>query len=281
MSEMPQDDDVGAWSADKLSLLGKYLGAYTTIMQGQEWCRNGYHYIDAFAGSGRARLRGAEEFIDGSPRVALSVRYPFTSYTFIEENPYRVESLLGLRDEFSTHDIRVREGDCNEIITNEIVTDIRFENFNRGIVFVDPYAMNVEWSTVESIAETRALEIFMNIPTMAINRTALLKNPYDLTEMQIERLNRFWGTDVWWDEFYQTVETLFGEMEIKLIRSTARRLGELYRGRLREVFEYVTSPLVMRNSRGVPIYCLVFAGHKQAGADIMTSIFSRYERLGV
>lgn len=68
---MNQDDIIGPWSEDKLQLLGKYLHAYTFIMQGQRWCRNGYHYIDAFAGTGKARARDEERHVDGSPPAAL------------------------------------------------------------------------------------------------------------------------------------------------------------------------------------------------------------------
>jgi len=81
---MSQEDTIGPWSEDKLDLLKKYLNAYTAIMHGQKWCQRGYHYIDAFAGTGAPRARDEERYIDGSPRVALTIQNPFYSYTFIE-----------------------------------------------------------------------------------------------------------------------------------------------------------------------------------------------------
>jgi three-Cys-motif partner protein len=277
---MDQEDVIGPWSENKLQLLKKYLHAYTVIMRGQEWCRNGYHYIDAFAGTGRSRARDEERYIDGSPRVALTIQHPFHSYTFIEKTTWRVQRLRELVDEFPDRHIRICEGDCNHIITTEITPRIRFERFNRGLIFLDPFGMDAEWSTVEQIAETRALEIFMNFPVMALNRTVLSNDPNALTGAQIERMNRFWGGAEWRDEIYEEIPTLFGPVEMKIHRTTGQRLGRLFKKRLKTVFPHVTDPLVMTNSRNAPLYCLIFAGHKQKAANIVRDIFQRYERLG-
>lgn len=276
---MSQNDIIGPWSEDKLQLLKKYLQAYVTIMQSQSWC-TGYHYIDAFAGTGRPRARDEERYIDGSLRVALTLQRPFHSYTFIEKTPWRVQRLERLVKEFPDQDIRIREGDCNQIITTEITSRIRYERFNRGLIFLDPFSMNTEWSTICQIAETRALEIFMNFPAMAINRTALPNDPNALTEVQVERMNRFWGSDEWRDDIYEQVPTLFGPIEMKIRRTTGQRLGRLFKERLGEVFPHITNPLVMTNSRNAPLYCLIFAGHNKMAAGIVESIFQRYERLG-
>ena len=278
---MSQNDVIGPWSEDKLEMLRKYLHAYTAIMQGQRWCRNGYHYIDAFAGTGKPRARDEERYIDGSPRVALTIQHPFHSYTFIEKTSWRVQRLRELEDEFPDRDIRIREGDCNRIITTEITPRIRYERFNRGLTVLDPFGMDIEWSTIEQISETRAIEIFMNFPVMALNRTVLPNDPNALTEAQIERMNRFWGSSEWRGDIYEQVPTLFGPpVEMKICRTTGQRLGRLFKKRLEEVFPCVTAPLVMTNSKNAPLYCLIFAGHNLTGAKIVQEIFQRYERLG-
>ena len=277
---MSNDDIIGPWSENKLALLGKYLHAYTAIMHGQAWCRNGYHYIDAFAGTGKPRARDEERYVDGSPRVALSIQYPFNSYTFIEKAPWRVQRLQELQKEFPAQNIRIREADCNQVITTEITPLIRYERFNRGLIFLDPFSMDVEWSTIQQIAETRALEIFMNFPVMALNRTALPNAPAELTPVQIERMNRFWGSTQWRGDIYEEIPSLFGPVEKKTRRTTGDRLGRLFKKRLEEVFTCVTDPLEMTNSKNAPIYCLIFAGHNDTGATIMRSIFESYRRWG-
>lgn len=275
-----QNDVIGPWSEDKLGLFGKYLHAYTIIMRGQDWCRNGYHYIDAFAGTGKPRARDEERYVDGSPRVALNLQYPFHSYTFIEKTPWRVQRLRELQAEFPQQKIRILEGDCNQIITTEITPNIRYERFNRGLIFLDPFGMDIEWSTLKQIAETRALEVFINFPVMALNRTVLPNNPYTLTDAQIERMNRFWGSTEWREDIYEEVPTLFGTIEMKAQRTTGRQLGQLFRQRLGEIFPFVTEPLVMVNSRNAPLYCLILAGHNETGAKIVRDIFDGYKRLG-
>lgn len=274
------DDEIGPWSEDKLNLLRKYLEAYTKIMKDQPWC-TGYHYVDAFAGTGRPRARDEEFYVDGSPRVALSIKWPFHSYTFIEKDPRRVEKLRELEEEFPERTIYIYEGDCNRVIVEKVVPRISYEKRNRGFVFLDPFSMDIEWETLEEIAGTGALEVFLNFPVMAINRTALPNEAYKLTPEQIERNNRFWGTPEWRGDIYEILPTLFGDkQEKKRQTTTAKRLGKLYKKRLEQIFKHVTRPLVMKNSKGVPIYCLMFAGHYSTGAKITRDIFRHYEQLG-
>jgi three-Cys-motif partner protein len=277
---MNQYDTIGPWSEDKLQLLRKYLIAYVSIMRNQTWCRNGYHYIDAFAGTGKPQSRGPERFVDGSPRVALTIDYPFHSYTFIEKSSWRVRHLRELKKEFPDRDIQIYEEDCNRVITSKITPHIRYECYNRGLIFLDPFSMSVKWRTIEQIAKTRALEIFMNFPVMALNRTVLPNDPNTLTDEQIERMNHFWGSTEWRGDIYQEVPTLFGSAEIKIHRTTGKRLGKLFKRRLETLFRHVTYPLVMTNSRNAPLYCLIFAGQNATGANIVRDIFRRYERLG-
>lgn len=277
---MNQDDVIGPWSEDKLELLRKYLEAYTTIMRGQEWCRNGYHFVDAFAGTGKPRARDEKRYVGGSPRVALTIEHPFHSYTFIEKTAWRVERLRELVDEFPDRRICICQEDCNCVITEKITPYIRYERYNRGIIFLDPFGMDVEWTTIEQVAETEALEILVNFPVMAINRTALLNDPSALTDAQIERMNRFWGSTNWRGDVYQEVPSLFGPVEIKGHPTTGKRLGRLFKRRLETLFSHVTHPLVMTNSKNAPLYCLIFAGHHEVGAKIIRQIFKRYERLG-
>ena len=280
---MSQEDVVGPWSEDKLNLLRDYLRAYTKIMHKQDWCR-GYHYVDAFAGTGKPRARDEERYIDGSPRVALSIAepYQFHSYTFIEKDLRRAQQLQGLVEEFPDRRIYIYQGDCNELLKTRVVPNIRYDDFQRGLVFLDPFSMDLEWETLENIARAGSLEVFINIPIMALNRTALPNDPYTITEAQIERNARFWGIPDWRESFdiYEVVPGLFGPEMIKPHRGTGKRLGNLYKRRLQTVFRYVTDPLVMTNSKNAPLYALIFAGHNETGARIMRDIFSHFERLG-
>jgi three-Cys-motif partner protein len=272
-------DIVGNWSEEKLNLLGKYLNAYTNIMQAQNWCRNGYYYIDAFAGSGKPKSKDEERYIDGSPIVALKIKNPFKSYIFIEKEDWRVKKLQRLKEEFKNASIEIKQGDCNKVIINSITPNIRYEKFNRGIIFLDPFGMDLDWSVIEKISETKALEIFLNFPVMAINRSILLNNPDRLTEEKIARMNAFWGSADWMTDIYKETPDLFEGKRIEKVSQTGKSLGSLFQKRLNEVFPEVTFPLVMKNSVNAPLYCLFFAGHNKTGKKIAESIFKGFEKL--
>ena len=92
----------------------------------------------------------------------------------------------------------------------------------------------------------------MNFPVMALNRTVLPNDPNALTEAQIKRMNRFWGSTEWRGDIYEQVPTLFGPVEMKIRRTTGQQLGRLFKKRLEEVFPHVTDPLVMTNSKNAP-----------------------------
>jgi hypothetical protein len=140
---------VGPWAEDKLDRLRKYLNAYTTIMKGQSsWC-DGYHYIDAFAGPGEHQVRDENEgtwhdarqvlldvanfgqdqeeqkqFLAGSPRVALDLTHPFTTYVFVERSPSRVAALEELRTEYGqSRRIVIRQRDCNQYLQEKLVNN--------------------------------------------------------------------------------------------------------------------------------------------------------------
>src|SRR5215212_2144016 len=88
---------IRAWSRDKLDLLGKYLGAYATIMQAQRqrprpWLRY-FAYIDAFDNVGAYQDPESQELVDGSPMIALRSEPSFDEYWFIERSQAREERL--------------------------------------------------------------------------------------------------------------------------------------------------------------------------------------------
>jgi three-Cys-motif partner protein len=272
-----REDVVGSWALQKHELLRKYLGAYTTIMKCQPWCR-GYDYIDGFAGSGTARLRDRDVPIDGSPRIALSLPHPFTTYTFIETEPWRVEELQRLRSEFPNRDIRIVEGDCNHVITREIAPRFHYQPQRRGFILLDPFSTQVEYDTIQQIAETSRIEIFLHFPTMAMNRAVLHNELNDDADGSLGYvMDRLWGNHEWYDLLYVTQPDLFGNPRNRKIRRTsAEFLSRLFvEHRLKRLFEYVIDPIVIKNTHGAGIYALIFAGHNKSGAKIANDVFRK------
>jgi len=269
-----REDLIGRWSIEKLHLLKKYLSAYVKILSHQRWCK-GYEYIDAFAGTGKPRTRDEQLYVDGSPRVALSLTPPFTQYHFIEQSDWRIGKLETVRKEFPNLNIAVYHGDCNRVLQEQILPQLPTAAYKRAIAFIDPFGMSMHWDTMKILAGLGTVEAFINVPVMAVNRSVLKKNPEAITEQDRGRMERFWGGGDWFATFYKEEPTLFGPERNKTLRS-GLEFGLQYRKRLMKIFSHCTEPILMTNSVSTPLYCILFAGHNPTGVRIAGDIFKRH-----
>lgn len=272
-----RDDTIGSWSEDKLNLLRKYLEAYVKVLKKQAWC-NGYEYIDGFAGTGKPKSRDEQEFVKGSPRVALELPTPFSKYHFIESSNWRIRKLEELKAEFPSRHIEVHSGDCNVILRHSIVPTLPRSSFRRAIAFLDPFGMQLEWGTLEDVARVETIEVFLNLSVMAINRNVRVRRAEEIDPSKRARMDRFWGAE-WEAELYEEDLTLFGADTV-LIKQSGKELGQRFRKRLMQIFPYCTVPVLMTNSKNAPLYCLLFAGHNATGVKIADEIFGKFLRMG-
>ena len=202
----------GNWTEQKLECVSKYLHSYTQIMKDREFH---FAYIDAFAGTGYRELEHNEDieipsFLAGSARKALEVKPPFREYVFIEEDKDSYINLKNLASEFPNHNIECFNKNANQYLTD--LCQEREWQTNRALVFLDPYGMQIEWQTIESIARTRAIDLWLLFPIgMGINR--LLRKDGKILPSERQTLDQFFGRDDWFDEFYQLARqgSLFNE----------------------------------------------------------------------
>lgn len=278
---------VGPWAADKLQRLGKYLAAYTTIMANQKWA-DGFIFVDAFAGAGRAVVRGPkpakpsstalldfetpdeerdqnlERVLDGSPAVALGVEPPFTEYVFLERDPERVGRLERLREEFPDRTICIQQGDSNEFLRNEFVASYDWRTW-RAVVFLDPFGMQVPWNTLTVLATTKGIEVLINFPVnMAIQR--LLKRSAKFTDKERKKLDDYFGDPGWYNLLY-TSEGLFGP-QVGKAKDSGTLLMSWYRDRLRATFGFASAAYLVSATDGHPLYYLIHAGPNETGVKI-------------
>jgi three-Cys-motif partner protein len=274
------EDLIGKWSEEKLELLRKYLSGYVTVLRNQASKGiRGFEYIDGFAGTGKPKSKDKERYIEGSPRVALGLPTPFTKYHFIEMSDWRRARLEALKQEFTGLDIEIYPGDCNEVIRSLIVPTLPYSSYKRAIAFLDPFGLALEWETLKAIANTKTIEVFINIPIMDINRNIRRQDKDQIPEESRERITRFWGPG-WDTDFFEEKVDLFGESRIDLKPQSAKQVGNLYRKRLQQVFPFCTVPVVLRNSTNAPLYGLVFGGHNKTGLRIAEDIFQKFEKMG-
>lgn len=277
----------GDWTSTKLEVLAGYLHAYTTALQGKPTKERPFRkgYIDAFAGTGyRTEKRegsaqqtellfpdlaaaAPQDLLDGSARLALKNQPRFDRYIFIERSPARCRHLEQLKAEFPSlaSDISVRQGDANEEIQRLCAKDWRS---NRAVLFLDPYGMQVEWLTIEAIAKTKAIDLWLLFP-LGIGVNRLLTKTGDIPAGWRRRLDLLLGTSDWYDRFYQVErqEGLFESDEERVVKASVETIGRYCNDRLKTVFSAVAEhPGVLRNSSNCPLYLLCFAVGSQTGA---------------
>ena len=282
----------GKWTEEKLECLRKYLCAYTTIFKGNPKAAFfSTIFFDAFAGTGhRADANAktdavptgiwneedgeAEAYRKGSARIALEVDPSFDYFVLVEQREERVQDLVELRSLYpeKLRSIDIRQGDANDILV-QWCAKTNWKN-HRAVVFLDPYGMQVEWTTIAAIAGTGAIDLWILFPLgMAINRL-LTKNEPPPPGWS-NALTRFFGTDEWRQAFYKkkTERTLFGDEESETKDADFDKIGSYFLSRLKTVFAKVAAnPLVLRNSTGSPIYLLCFAAGNEKGAHTAVKI---------
>lgn len=272
----------GDWTERKLRILAGYLKAYNTALKKTPFIRV---YIDAFAGTGyRQRTRKifadifqdieeseTQEFLKGSAKLALEVDPPFHEYVFVESDKAKVVELETLKD---THPdkaaaVTIVQGDANDYVQHYCAT---MPPNNRAVVFLDPFATQVEWATIEAIARTKAIDVWILFPLMAANRL-LAKDP---TKAFREPLDRIFGTQDWFERFYRTrhEEDVFGQSyEIVEKACSVDGIGKFFLERLKGIFADVApAPRLFRNSHGTPLFQLFFAAGNPKGGPIAVKI---------
>ncbi|MFN8542887.1 MAG: three-Cys-motif partner protein TcmP [Candidatus Binatia bacterium] len=280
----------GDWTERKLDIVASYLRAYTTALRNTTFEKL---YVDAFAGTGYRGARREDEgapttsalllpdlahaepqaLLEGSARRALATDPRFDRYVFIERGANRCAQLEKLRTDFPAFagSIEIRQGEANAEIQSLCAGDWRTR---RAVLFLDPYGMQVEWATIEAIARTQAIDLWILFP-LGIGVNRLLTKSGDIPGPWRRRLDLLLGTGDWYDEFYaiETSPTLFGGEEERVVKASTATIGKYFLRRLESVFAGIApAPAVLRNSRKVPLYLLCFAVGNARGRDIALRI---------
>jgi three-Cys-motif partner protein len=272
----------GNWTEDKLERLAKYLAAYRTIFTANEKAR--YFrtwYVDAFAGTGARSQPDAlaeqqlfqdvyeetEGYRDGSARIALGLSCPFDKYLFIEELKGRVNQLEKLIESDYPQLVQrceLNQGDANSLLKTWCQQhDWKKE---RAVVFLDPYGMQVEWSTIEVLGATKGIDLWYLFP-LGVGAARLLRHDGKISTAWQNRLQLLFGTNDWRQRLYRTqIESdLFGDRET-VEREPVKKIEEFIHERLATCFAKVAKGLVLRNSKSSPLYLLCFAAANERGA---------------
>lgn len=294
----------GAWTEVKLDAISAYLVYYNKVLLTKPRLEKPFRrwYIDAFAGSGSRTAQisrggllegeplSVEEIeLAGSARKALEIDPPFDRLLFVEPHRRRFQGLAELKTEYPGRNIDCRQGDANQELSR-IFTAAPWRNrtgqnwTDRAVVFLDPYGMGVDWSTLEILAQTRAADVWYLFPLEAVNRQ-LAHNLDRVDENKQVRLDQIFGTPDWRVELYQThvEQDLFDLPMARTGRNGSKKQIQQYAiDRLGTVFSYVSEPLPLVNDADRHLFSLLCLANPAtpAARDLIDNgvkwVFKRY-----
>ena len=194
------------------------------------------------------------------------------SYLFIEKSRARVSELEAvIRSEFPQHQARCqfRAGDANTQLQEWCAA--RDWSKERAVVFLDPYGMQVDWTTIQTLASTKGVDLWYLFPGIA----RLLRRDGNIPEPWKKRLDTLLGTDAWRTRFFETrrSQDLFGETESVERTAPEAAIESFIHERLATCFgKSVGKGMILRNSRSSPLYFLCFAASNERGAGAALNI---------
>lgn len=266
----------GDWTSKKLEILKLYLDSYTTALKNQPF---NLTYVDAFAGAGDWRpgkgyYREYDDFRElrqGSARIALGTQdKAFDRLLFIEKDPQRSKSLQELRREFPNRNIEIVNGDANTELPRFCG---KLRTSDRAVVFLDPFATEVAWETVEVIARTEKIDCWILFPLMAITR--MMPNKSEPPPALAKHLDRVFGSREHWQSLYapSLQLSLFGDEPSQERHGGSEAIAGQYRERLESVFAKVApTRRTLKNSNNSPLFDLYFAASNPIGAGLAVEI---------
>jgi three-Cys-motif partner protein len=254
----------GPWTEIKLDAVCYYLECYTKALSQQ---RFDLWYVDVFAGRGdrtTERLTGGllesqpmkwiAETLPGSAKRAMNVQPPFRHFIFNENDPKHQKALLAIKEANPSLDIEIIGEDANaairEIFSRPVWQRGAFGGA-RAVVFLDPYALQVNWATLELLAKTQCVDVWYLFPLHDVTRQLARRRSGIGTKER--RLDQVLGAA--WRDLYELppptnqmfAQTLFGSIpelaEEEYRNATKAQIETWFKSRLETTFPYVSEPL--------------------------------------
>jgi three-Cys-motif partner protein len=162
-----EDDDslfipeVGQWADEKYKLVGGYCDIFTAGMK-NKW--ENLVYVDLFAGAGYAKIKNTNKIRRSSALIALSTPAKFNKYILCEQDE---KCFKALKDRVGRHfpdaNVEYILGDSNRKI-DDIINAIPKHSFEERVLrfcFVDPFSMNLEFKTIEKLAQVGKIDFLI------------------------------------------------------------------------------------------------------------------------
>ncbi len=269
----------GEWTIQKLHIIEEYLKAYATVLKNQKIKKI---YVDGFAGSGTTELKHdnrknrdnntyiqqsmldesnnstSSKTVQGS--ALLSLKYDFDEYYFVELDQNRISDLKNaIKLQFPQKYSKVHfiAGDSNVKIL-EIVSKITV--YDRCLMFLDPYALELNWKTLEAISKCCVVDLWYLFPLSLIR---LIEKQRKISESNKHIVSSILGTEEWLDELFVKSEqiNIFDEDNDDIYgRIDYESILDYIKSRFATIFPYVSPETkILRNEeKNSPMFMLCF-----------------------
>ncbi|SFK03211.1 three-Cys-motif partner protein [Sphingomonas sp. NFR04] len=248
------------WTEVKLNA----ISAYSTFFTGAIGRKFDIWYVDPFAGTGS---RSSEEEVGGifegepfstiekrypgSAARALTVDPPFHHFRFGDTKKQHIQALEELVAFYPEKDAKVIRKDANDFVRGMFGDPFWSDPNGRGkgsraLVFLDPYGLEVKWSTLEALANCQKADVWF----LANLKAAVQQLSHDhakLDDGKRRALCEYFGTDQWEAKFYSEAPSgggLLSFMDERKKRSASKaEIADFHRNQLEGLFKYVSPPL--------------------------------------
>lgn len=284
----------GEWSVRKLECVSEYLEAYLDVFKNLNW--SVLWYIDAFCGSGLQGIKqdtfaceekSTVEFIEGSAIRALKIashrdklgQKTFDHFVFIEFDTQKIDDLKQyVQSAFpDQYDKCVFICDDVNLALPECLSHMNWQ-YDRGVTFLDPCSLQLEWKTMEYFAGT-CMDVWCLFPIEAIIRMLPSKHKPDAS-WEPKLFDIFGNTD-WQNIYYQPKAnqlTIFGGTDDSYERNQGiDEVIDYVKNRYAKIFSKVLDPAILRGSRNNPLFALFpLIANPSAKAQGVASKIAKY-----
>ena len=265
---MPQRRFFGRHTDLKLRTVADYAAFYTTALS-QTKLR--LKYLDAFAGTGELPISDDQlpsllgvldisTIADGSARRALSIARPFDKYYFSDSSKQKTRELAAAIREFPAlaKKITIWDVDAAEAIETFCA---QLTDFERALVFLDPFGSQVSWSSLERLAATQKVDLWYLFPA-GLSVVRQIRNDGRVLENAEASLGRLFPDDEWKEVCIRTtIETgLFEDRVMSRKIATADEVTRHMISKMSVIFRGgVADAWLPLGRNGVHKFSLIFA----------------------
>lgn len=251
------------WAELKLDYMARYIDVFEASMKNKWKTR---FFIDLCAGPGKNILDNTNRIILGSLLIALTTRFPFTNYRFIELDHENADALKQRCSLYSNLDIKIIEGDANKNIS-KVIDEIPASSLN--LAFIDPQGADITWATVERLGRVSKMDLIIYYPELSLKR----------------------NMDIWFDASHETkMDAFFGTRDWRIVYAKWRNnpkvsgihaeLIDLYKANLSNLgYKFIKDGSsinpVIDNTKGGHLYRLLFASKNDLGERFWIEVTKR------